>query len=326
MSKYDKVALTRCDLEFIFKWVEDHNISRCDIDTFSPIFKKWEIEVLFPKSDDKEFFMPKNTRLLVRLRVVDEDRNIIRFNIKIMQENKVTEQISFSAMMQVWRTFEDYLESKKFLEDAKAGKNDMEISESDYNAAKKALEALNFESLEAAGKLLGLSEERVRQSIEKSFLPALQTACVDASRPLDERSEGLFDLMVTLYINVSLFLAYFKPETEKYKTKEQSSAKSVTKKPKKKAPNKKKKETVSVLNLSRYIQDIKEGREKLPRRKCPYAYKVRGHFRHYKSGKTVWVKEFTKNTEERRRARTIKLSGSKKRLKENHKKENGEKE
>ena len=29
--------------------------------------------------------------------------------------------------------------------------------------------------------------------------------------------------------------------------------------------------------------------------KCPYRYSVRGHFRHYKNGKVVWVKSFDKN-------------------------------
>lgn len=336
MSRWDKIKLSSEDCQFIWNWFSEKNIKRADIDTFPPVFNKWEIELRLKSHDlwqdeitkeqaelldrfDKEIYGDKyeDIQLNIRCRVLSEERNIVRFNMSLYRAGKTIDKMSYTVGIVVLRTYDDILKEKQFIEDCKDGKGEFSITQ----AGLESFDSFHFEEAVELGALLNIPKERTIETIEKQMLPAIFLAECGSSRKNDDKDNSaaqLKDLAMNLYINVSLFLAYFKPEVSKYSTRE--TAKDVCdNQPKKaKAPKKKKKQgdVYSVINISKYITDIKDGHEKLPRRKCPYAYKVRGHFRHYKSGKKVWISEFTKNTEEKRKARTMKLSGVKKHQKQ----------
>ena len=57
--------------------------------------------------------------------------------------------------------------------------------------------------------------------------------------------------------------------------------------------------------MEKFVQDVQSGNLKLPRRKCPYAFQVRGHGREYKSGKRVWIKEFTKGDTTKKKKKQV---------------------
>lgn len=115
---------------------------------------------------------------------------------------------------------------------------------------------------------------------------------------------------VTAYFNIYLmyFMANYQPELEEYVTTKRET---VTKR---KKSNKKSHNSVSVtyINIIKYIRDVKNGKKKLPRhnKRCQYAFGVKGHYRHYKNGKVVWIAPHTRNTLEQRKKRdkTYKLN------------------
>ena len=108
--------------------------------------------------------------------------------------------------------------------------------------------------------------------------------------------EKYANLVGYIHIYVMFFMAHFKSELVEYEDKE------VTKKVKKKSGKKRAKtaRTVStqVIRLNRFVYDIKTGKKSIPRKytKCSHSFGVRGHYRHYKSGKSVWIAPYQKNT------------------------------
>lgn len=93
------------------------------------------------------------------------------------------------------------------------------------------------------------------------------------------------------FINVNRFLKEFKPEEickVKVKRQEPSSTPHHNSK-KKHKPNK-----VKTYKVYRFVDDlegaVKEHIQRAPNNRYCEAWGVRGHYRHYKDGKTVWVK------------------------------------
>ena len=71
--------------------------------------------------------------------------------------------------------------------------------------------------------------------------------------------------------------------------------KEITKKNTTKTNKSQKKKSSGVTYILRNSYDIK--REAQQHRKSPdHSFSVRGHYRHYKSGKVIWIEEFTKGT------------------------------
>lgn len=118
--------------------------------------------------------------------------------------------------------------------------------------------------------------------------------------------------MTYLNIYVSYFIMNYEQEVIQYVDTERE-----TVKPKKKSNGKKKSGgaksvTTTVIRINKYVKEVKSGVKQLPRRKnnkCQYAFTVRRHIRHYKSGKTVEIQPYVKNklADRIRREREIKL-------------------
>lgn len=84
------------------------------------------------------------------------------------------------------------------------------------------------------------------------------------------------------------FLAIFSPDLRGYTEKQIE----VTRK---KPNGKTKKQTVTHIALWKYISDVQSGKKHLSRNKCAFSFGVRGHYRHYKSGKVVFIHPYEKN-------------------------------
>lgn len=106
--------------------------------------------------------------------------------------------------------------------------------------------------------------------------------------------------MICLIHNLLLFVAFYEPEVKEYVEKER---KTVYGKKGKKV------ETNSTVNLRRYVSDLNSHAKRLPHRKCPYSFGVRGHYRHYKSGKVIFIKAFEKNKGKPSKQTVYKIGG-----------------
>lgn len=84
------------------------------------------------------------------------------------------------------------------------------------------------------------------------------------------------------------FLAAFQPELREYTDKQ-------VKVTKIKPNGKPKKQVYTRISLWKYIKDVQSSVKRLPPSKCDFCFGVRGHYRHYKSGKVVFVHPYEKN-------------------------------
>jgi hypothetical protein len=108
-----------------------------------------------------------------------------------------------------------------------------------------------------------------------------------------EESDNTFWKIGIKYVSLMLFAAYYRPELEA--NKEIVGARKQGKKPsrgKKQGKNKSR-----VLYNRRYIinENNVSAVPKRKRGKCDHEFSVRGQYRHYSTGKTVWVKSYMKN-------------------------------
>ena len=112
---------------------------------------------------------------------------------------------------------------------------------------------------------------------------------------------------ITVWASVMAYIVNFEPEiVEKY----QDEAGATENKPRSASPRKRKRPENSVLYLNpiKYITDSKN----VIQRKCTppsCAFSVRGHYRHLKSGKVVYVHPYEKNTgkEKDKRNKIVKI-------------------
>lgn len=92
------------------------------------------------------------------------------------------------------------------------------------------------------------------------------------------------------------FLANFKPELKEYT---ETKVEHIKKKP----GGKIRKKSHTQIALWRYTDAHKN--EHITHRKCAYRFNVRGHYRHYKNGKIVFVKAYEKNRDKPTRKETV---------------------
>lgn len=103
---------------------------------------------------------------------------------------------------------------------------------------------------------------------------------------------------------VILFFNYYEPELKEYEQRERKTVYN----PKKK----KSKKTVqgsTIVNLNKYIHDINSHVKRLPYRKCPYSFGVRGHYRHYESGKVIFIKPHRRNVDKPSKQAVYRIGG-----------------
>ena len=76
---------------------------------------------------------------------------------------------------------------------------------------------------------------------------------------------------------------------------------------------KNKREKEHIIIFKEYITEIDSGRRGSSHERSPFtcAFGVRGHYRHYKDGRRIWVKEYVKGTGTKI-SKTYKIGGSKK--------------
>ena len=123
--------------------------------------------------------------------------------------------------------------------------------------------------------------------------------------PLDDGDTELARLFAYIHIYVMYFMANYHQELTEYVDK-QIEKKPAKKKKKKGKSTKPKTVMTTVIRVNKYVRDVQTGEKKLPRhnKKCQYAYGVKGHYRHYKSGKVVWIAPHQRNTLEQRKKRS----------------------
>jgi len=180
-----------------------------------------------------------------------------------------------------------------------------------------------FEGKRAMYNLLQMTDEKAQDliNLEISGAPQVELLIQEASDSYNKKPAQFnsFVLFVTeLHTQVSLFLAYFKPEILKEAgTRVKEASPDI--KPQKKIQHKKKKQKkqsdniITVIQMSKFVSGLKEGKVKLPRRRCAYAFQVRGHFRVYKkTGKKIWIAEYTKNQGKKKKNQIIKIQQDKK--------------
>lgn len=107
---------------------------------------------------------------------------------------------------------------------------------------------------------------------------------------------------LTVYCSLMALIAYARPE-ERSVTEE-----TLTSKPTAVNVNKSKhlKKGMSVTYLLSKATEVRRQAAKRERRSPKYAYSVRGHFRHYKSGKVIWVEQHIRGDKEKK-SKTYKL-------------------
>lgn len=110
---------------------------------------------------------------------------------------------------------------------------------------------------------------------------------------------------LTVYCSLMALIAYARPEERSVAEEtliSKSTAANVNK-------SKRLKKGVSVTYLLSKATEVKREVVKRERRSPKYAYSVRGHFRHYKSGKVIWVEQYIRGDKEKK-SKTYKLGGA----------------
>lgn len=108
--------------------------------------------------------------------------------------------------------------------------------------------------------------------------------------------------VLTVYCSVMALMAYGRREVEPQDTTPEPGSKPS---PSKRPTNRKSKRTTYILrSINGALSAVPRGSHASPRG----IFTVRGHYRHYKSGKVVWVSEYQKGTG-KRKGKTYKLGG-----------------
>lgn len=108
--------------------------------------------------------------------------------------------------------------------------------------------------------------------------------------------------VLTVYCSVMALMAYGRREVEPQDTTPEPGPKpSPSKRP---AKRKSKRTTYILRSINEALSAVPRGSHASPRG----IFTVRGHYRHYKSGKVVWVSEYQKGTG-KRKGKTYKLGG-----------------
>lgn len=109
---------------------------------------------------------------------------------------------------------------------------------------------------------------------------------------------------LTVYCSLMALITYARPEERSVAEEtliSKSTAANVNK-------SKYLKKGISVTYLVSKATEVKREVVKRERRSPKYAYSVRGHFRHYKSGKVIWVEQYIRGDKEKK-SKTYKLGG-----------------
>ena len=295
MSKRPHIILKNEDVEFISDYLDKHSIHKWQMCEIDPPYENYDVTIETIDDDNQiegamytKFrwqTLPSNNTPYKRAKVY----------ARFFLEDRLLEQMNVTFSWYIAKNEEEYRSLKV---------DDNEI-----------------DGLVSMWKLLGFSEEQIdklKKKYLKSMFPCLIMQPEECSKNLtDKKTEDVVKKGVQIIIDqhcmIGLFLAYFKPEILKYQQRVKNTdalegnnhkkTSSASKKKKKKSQT----ELTTVIPMSKFVQDVTNNKLKLPRRKCPYAFQVRGHWREYKSGKRVWIKEFTKGDKARHKKQTVVL-------------------
>ena len=301
MSKRPHIVLKHEDVEFISDYLSKHGIHKWQMCEIDPPYENYDVTIETIDDDNQignamytKFrwqTLPSKGSLFKRAKVY------ARFFLK----DRLLEQMNIKFSWYIIKNEEEY-------RSLKANDNDID-------------------GLVSMWELLGLSKERVdnlKKQYLEGILPCLLIDVEECSKNLkDKKIEDIAKKGVQIIIDqhcmIGLFLAYFKPEILKYQQRVKNTdvlegnsnkkSSSASKKKKKKSLT----ELTTVIPMSKFVQDVMSNKLKLPRRKCPYAFQVRGHWSEYKSGKRVRIKEFTKGDKTRHKKQTVVLGKRKER-------------
>lgn len=292
MSKRPLIILKDKDMEFISDYLEKHNIHKYQMCEIDPPYENYD--AICEIEDEGSIMQTK-----YRWQTLPSNGVYRRAKVfaKFIYQGKILNQINIQFSWYIAKDEEGFMLAK---------------GEDKENELK---------SLMSMWEILGISKEKM-ESLKKSYfektLPCLLCQVEECSKNLkDEAQETIskksLNLLLDQHCMMMLFLAYFKPEVLKYQRRtkilddEVQKSKHNSSNSKKKKKKKSQTELVTVIPMSKFVQDVTENKLKLPRRKCPYAFQVRGHWREYKSGKRVWIKEFTKGDKSKHKKQTVVL-------------------
>lgn len=135
--------------------------------------------------------------------------------------------------------------------------------------------------------------------VEFTILPTGIVICKgNKSKLRDDEAQDC----LTVYCSLMALIAYARPE-ERSVTEETLTSKPTAVNVNKSKPLKK---GMSVTYLLSKATEVRRQAAKRERRSPKYAYSVRGHFRHYKSGKVIWVEQHIRGDKEKK-SKTYKL-------------------
>lgn len=62
--------------------------------------------------------------------------------------------------------------------------------------------------------------------------------------------------------------------------------------------------SISDIITKYYSSNDEPGRKRIIQNKCDHEFNVRGHYRHYKTGKVIWINEYKKNVGNKKRSKS----------------------
>ncbi len=299
MGKRPLIIIKENDLTFMADYAKKHNIKKHDMQDTPPPYEEYDAEVCVTSDEDDKF---KGASFLTKYRFktlpdvkdgVHKAKVFARFYI----QDKEVKSCNVTFSWSIARTQEEFMK----LED-----HSRELS-----------------GLVKMWELLGMSGDRLeklKKEYIESITPVLAADIIECSKDIKKEDikqevQQTIHLVLDLHCQIMMFLAYFKPEVAKYAKRQQS-----TSLPQQHSSNSKKKKKkkqanagiLTIIPMEKFVQDVQSGNLKLPRRKCPYAFQVRGHWREYKSGKRVWIKEFTKGDTTKKKKKQVVVLGKRK--------------
>ena len=281
----DRYILNHDDVDFIVNWLSKHKYAQIDFIPCRKMLNKFEMNL----------DLGHDCGIRCRFKPEDDDNMTWRAGAKLFQTD-TGKVVATPVIHWTYKKIDSIYEDPDNEEIVRMGK------------AMDAIQDLTSPD--------GVTMKSVLEKMNREQYPLLRITDIKISGLPEERL-SIAKFIIGIHNALFIFLANFKAEVRSHSTVRSESTESRTsarssKKKKKKA------QTVTIIPLEKCISDIKSGKVKSPRKKCPYAFEVRGHWRTYQSGKRVWIETYTKNTDKHKsKNRIVKLGKH-----TNHRKEN----